>query len=482
MRRLLLRPARAGLGLSLLIVVLVASLAVGCDQPSPTATPTVEPPKVVLELVGPTGAKSLTMEDLKALPAVEGWAGIKNSVGRISLPEKHRGVLLQDLCALVGGLTPDKAVEMVGADGYFMTLSYKEVVQGKLVTYDPGTGKEIDFAETLRTIIAYEREGQPLPDASDGALRFAAISARNNQIIDGHWTVKWLNKLVVKDVTRDWTLHLEGQVVEEMSKATFESGATPCCHRRIWTDEAGQIWAGIPLWHLIGRVDDEITHQAGGFNDGLAQMNYTVELVAADGYSVSFDSTRVRYNNNLILVNTLDEKPLEDKYFPLRLVGSDVQQKESIAQITSIILHLPQGVPLPTAVIPGAGATSAVKPSSGSGTVLVISGKVEKELAMTMDDLKTMAIDIKTEHPIEGMGSYSGARIHELLDKAGARADIQFAVLVSGDGARTSMPFGLLDGCPDCLAGFAYDGGLVSVMPTMDCYFWIKDLVRIELE
>lgn len=464
------------------LAVLLVCLIVGCGQTQPTATPSPTPSPVVLELVGPSGTKTLTMEELKALPVEEGWSGIKNSVGRITLPERYKGVSLEYLCGLVGGITPDKAVEMVGSDGYFMTLSYKEVVEGKLVTYDPGTGKEIKFAEPLKTIIAYEREGQQLPAASDGALRFAAISARNNQLIDGHWTVKWLSKLVVKEVTRDWTLHLEGQLVEEMSKSTFESGATPCCHRRIWTDEQGQIWAGIPLWHLVGRVDDDVAHQAGGFNDGIAKLGYSIELVAADGYSVTFDSTRVRYNNDLILVNTLDEKPLEDKYFPLRLVGSDVQKKESIAQITKIILHLPQGVPLPTAVIPVQGVPVATLPASATGPALIIRGQVEKELALTVADLKAMAIEIQTAHPIEGMGTYSGAPIHQLLQQAGAKSGLKFAVLVSGDGARTSMPFGLLDGCQDCLAGFGYDGKLVSVMPTMDCYFWVKDLVAIELE
>ncbi|HNR96452.1 MAG TPA: hypothetical protein PKH89_05690 [Anaerolineae bacterium] len=474
---------------TLMLAVLVLCLAVGCGQPGdhggqtkPTAAPTPPPSPVVLELVGPTGTKTLTMDELKALPVEEGWSGYKNSVGRITLPERYKGVSMEYLCSLVGGLTPERAVEMVGADGYFMTLSYKEAMEGKLVTYDPGTGKEIQFNEPLKTIIAFEREGQPLPAASDGALRFAAISARNNQLIDGHWTVKWLAKLVLKEATRDWTLHLEGQIVEEMSKSTFESGATPCCHRRIWTDEQGGIWAGIPLWHLIGRIDDDITHQAGGFNDGIAKLGYTVELVAADGYSVTFDSSRVRYNNNLIVVNTLDEKPLEDKYFPLRLVGSDVQKKEAIAQITSIILHLPKGVPLPTAVIPAPGAPMPTLPPSSSAPTLVIRGNVEKELTFSMAELKAMAIDLENEHPIEGMGKYSGARIHELLQKAGAKPGIKFAVLVSGDGARTSMPFGLLDGCADCLAGFSYDGRLLSVMPTMDCYFWIKDLVAIELD
>jgi DMSO/TMAO reductase YedYZ molybdopterin-dependent catalytic subunit len=359
-------------------------------------------------------------------------------------------------------------------------MSYNEVVNGELVTYDPGTGSEIKINDPLRVILAYEREGKPLPAESDGALRLAVVSPKNNQVTDGHWTVKWVTKLIIKALSRDWTLNLAGKLSEEMDRATFESGATPCCHRRIWTDETGQVWSGIPLWHLVGRVDDDLQHQAGAFNDVLARQGYTIDIVASDGYTLSFDSARVRYNNNLIVANQMNGQPLEDKYFALRLVGSDLQKKEMVGQIEKIVLHLPESAaPSPwTTPLPGP-ATTVVAPG---GFALTIVGEVEKELALKLEDLRSMQVEIKAEHPTEGMQTYQGARISDLLGKAGLKTGVKYMVLVSGDGARTEMPFGLLDKCPDCLVGFSYDGRLTAVMPTMDCYFWVKDLIRIELQ
>ena len=82
--------------------------------PSPTATPAPAQPTAtaapaVLKLEGPGGTKSLTLDAIKALPVAEGWAGIKSSTGRITVPEPYKGVALNELCKLVGGLTPRPA-------------------------------------------------------------------------------------------------------------------------------------------------------------------------------------------------------------------------------------------------------------------------------------------------------------------------------------------------------------------------------------
>ncbi len=68
--------------------------------PEPTEEVSQEP---ILELIGPDSTISFSMADLKALPATEGMAGIKSSTGKITLPNKFKGVALQDLADLVGG-------------------------------------------------------------------------------------------------------------------------------------------------------------------------------------------------------------------------------------------------------------------------------------------------------------------------------------------------------------------------------------------
>jgi hypothetical protein len=156
----------------------------------------------MLEIVGPAGSKALTLDEVRALPAVKGWAGIKNSVGKITQPVLHKGVLLEELCNLVGGAVPEYAIDVIAKDGYVTALSYDEVIRGNLITYDPISGNEIKIGDALQVIVAYERDGQPLPEASEGPLRLAVISPRNNQVTDGHWAVKWVRQIVLTRISQ----------------------------------------------------------------------------------------------------------------------------------------------------------------------------------------------------------------------------------------------------------------------------------------
>jgi len=38
------------------------------------------------------------------------------------------------------------------------------------------------------------------------------VSDEAKQVVDGHWSVKWVTKLEVKSVGESWNLHLEGAI------------------------------------------------------------------------------------------------------------------------------------------------------------------------------------------------------------------------------------------------------------------------------
>ena len=82
------------------------------------------------------------MGQLQALPAYEGYAGIKSSTGVITPPSKYKGVPLGDLADLVGGITEANGVTIVAKDGYGMTFSYRQIMEDGFTTYDPATGEE----------------------------------------------------------------------------------------------------------------------------------------------------------------------------------------------------------------------------------------------------------------------------------------------------------------------------------------------------
>jgi hypothetical protein len=198
------RSRALSIALALVLILAACQAAAPTPTPAPALPPTVVEPgaTATLEIVGPAGSKTLTMDEVRALPAVKGWAGLKNSVGKITQPTVHKGVSLEELCRLVGGAGPGDAIDVIAKDGYATTLSYDEGIKGNLITYDPISGDEVKIGDALKVIVAYERDGQPLPEASEGPLRLAVISPRNNQVTDGHWAAKWVQQIVVKHVTQ----------------------------------------------------------------------------------------------------------------------------------------------------------------------------------------------------------------------------------------------------------------------------------------
>ena len=297
--------------------------------------------EAVLEVVGADGTKSYSLEELRSLPSTEGYGGLKSSTGRITAPVLIKGVLLEDLFAEVGGLPADAAVGIVAKDGYEMTMSTEQIRSGDFITYDMVTGEEKTIAESLRVVVAYEYDGKPLDPESDGPLRLFAVSPKQNQVIDGHWTVKWVTKVQVKAIVQEWTLMLKGKLTEEMDRSTFESGSAEGCHGQEWTDAEGNKWIGIPLYLLVGRVDDDVAHEGPAYNRELAQAGYTVRITTADGQSIEVSSETMYYNKELIVAYKLNGEPLSEEYWPLRLVGEGIDATDMAGQITAIEALVP---------------------------------------------------------------------------------------------------------------------------------------------
>ncbi|MBU0495471.1 MAG: molybdopterin-dependent oxidoreductase [Chloroflexi bacterium] len=314
---------------------------------APTVAPTVEPTApapgtdVVLELEGLDGTtKSLTMTELQALPAYQGWGGSMSSTGRITPPLQIKGVTIEELAKLVGGLEPGTGVRVVAQDGYAMTFSYDQVAQGDYIVYDPGTGKETETKDRLRTVVSYLRDGKPNDPDKDGTLRIALLNDDQLQVTDGHWWVKWVHRIEIKSLAEDWTLDLEGARSETMDRASFESCAAPGCHGVTWKDDMAQTWTGVPLWLLAARVDDETEHGDGAYDRDLADTGYQVDIVVADGYTASVDGKQIKDNTDFIVAYLVNDNPLDDKDFPLRLVGPAAVKKLGVGQIARIVVHV----------------------------------------------------------------------------------------------------------------------------------------------
>jgi DMSO/TMAO reductase YedYZ molybdopterin-dependent catalytic subunit len=146
-------------------------------------------------LVGKSGEqKVLSYQEIRALPAQEAQGGFFTTVGVVNGPYEVKGVLLQDLCALVGGVTANDAVEISAKDGYSMIFDYKQLT-GDIPTYDPVTIHELPHERQV-VLLIYEQDGKPLSDSDGKPLRLAAVGSER-LLTEGHNWVKWVNKIEV---------------------------------------------------------------------------------------------------------------------------------------------------------------------------------------------------------------------------------------------------------------------------------------------
>jgi len=463
--------------------------------PIPTETPlppSPTPAKVVLEVVSPTGSKSLTMADLEALPATEGQAGIKSSTGKITVPALFEGISLIDLANLVGGLQPEMGMDIVAKDGYIMTFSHDQINNGDFISYDPATGDEKKEPEKLTVIVAYQREGQPIPEDGEGPLRLAIISEKNNQVTDGHWSVKWINKVELKPLGKEWNLKMNGILEKEVDRNSFQSCASPSCHQATWKDDKAQIWAGVPLWRLVGEVDDNIEHEGLAYNEKLADIGYLIQIIATDGYSVTLESAMTKRNNDLLVAYVVNENPLPDKYFPLRLVGNQLKKNQLIGAIDSINLiidpklaaELKAATPPPTAE-PTPEPTKPAEPAAALAPGdFLLTGAVEQEVLLKESDLKEMnVVKITAEHPKKGKMDFDGVLLSELFALAKPKPEATTAVITASDGYTAEVALADIVNCPNCLLAFTDEVGVYQlVLPDLPSNTWVKQVVKIEFK
>lgn len=151
----------------------------------------------------------------------------------------------------------------------------------------------------------------------------------------------------------DWTLQLSGARETTINKAFFEEGlaCSSSGHQVFWTDGDGNTWGGVPLWLLVGMVDDDpdVGPYHFNFNDELAAQNYEINVIGGDEWVATLDSAAIADSDGYIVANTLNGEalpPLTEggkPCWPLYLKGSAVFGGQQVGNIVRIELSgLPQ--------------------------------------------------------------------------------------------------------------------------------------------
>jgi DMSO/TMAO reductase YedYZ molybdopterin-dependent catalytic subunit len=335
------------------LAVAVVALAAAFSPGTPQARAT-DP--VVLTVTGNGQTKTFTMTELQALTHYTGWFGFVNSAGTVYPPEPVVGVRMTDVLAEVGGMSTLNACDVTATDTYGMTFTYGQVVantdvQMYDVVDDGGKNKAVaaDSKSPWAFVLVWEQNGAPLP-ADVGPLRLVVAQEANvNQVVDGHYAVKWVDRVTLRGAVAEWKVKMYGlrqkngkRQTYTLDRGSYDSCATPGCHGQSWVNPTTQkTWSGVPLFLCIGKVDGGPGHDSyNAYNEALALRGYRIKLVSATGKYAIFGSRPVRNKTNIVLANKLMGSDLTSTMYPLKLVGPTrlVPSRSSIGRITKIYL------------------------------------------------------------------------------------------------------------------------------------------------
>jgi DMSO/TMAO reductase YedYZ molybdopterin-dependent catalytic subunit len=232
-------------------------------------------------------------------------------------------------------------VTIVGSDGYGMTFSYDQIMNRGFTAYDAATGAELKPAADLTVIVAYWHDGKPL-GVDEGPLRLVVAEPKpGGQVVDGHWSVKWIDIISVTKASAQWDVQVQGAQATDIDKATYVNCASPGCHGSGWIDARGKRWEGVPLYLVAGMVDGGKRHGPGAYDAALAKKGYKIQLETADGKVVTIDSRAIAGKTEVVLSGKLDGGELPDAYFPLRLVGPGLSEAQMPGRIQRIVVRVP---------------------------------------------------------------------------------------------------------------------------------------------
>jgi len=190
---------RKMLAVIVIVVVVVACASVAAVYLIPSKkTSTVNLPSMSLTVVGADGQqKVLTQKDIAALQSYTGKGGSVGRGGMVMNVGTYTGVKLSDVCNLVGGISSGESLTVNCSDGYTVSFTYDQVVNGKgFNTYD-SSGNAATPTHPIYLILAYQYNGTNLPSGS-GPLKTMVIG-QDGLLSDGKIAA---NMVIGVDITK----------------------------------------------------------------------------------------------------------------------------------------------------------------------------------------------------------------------------------------------------------------------------------------
>ncbi|MBT8508668.1 hypothetical protein AZH53_09650 [Methanomicrobiaceae archaeon CYW5] len=229
----------------------------------------------------------------------------------------------------------DYEVEVIAGDGWSTTLS------------------SVDIARNDGYIVANTLNGTELPLLTDGGKPFWPLQLKGAAVFGGQQVgnIARIELTGLPAPAEGWTLAMAGEVGDTITQSEFEEGlACPGSGHLVTYIDGDDTWSGVPLWVLLGAIDDYELYDHWTFNDGVAAGNYTINVIAEDGYTRTFYADDVARNDGYIVANMLNGTELDaEGGYPLKLIGPAVTSGKdkvgSIAAIEILELQTPAAAP-----------------------------------------------------------------------------------------------------------------------------------------
>jgi len=134
-------------------------------------------------------------------------------------------------------------------------------------------------------------------------------------------------------------------------------------------------------------------------------------------------------------------------------------------------------------LLAGCGEGASVPAESEEGdAALTVSGAVDQELSLSMDDLQGMeTVDVEYTGKDDETEAYTGVPVNDLLSEASLGGDASAVVFVASDGYEAELPLSDLEGCSDCVVAFDGDE-LRMVLPGFSGKVQVKGVVEIQVK
>ncbi len=269
-----------------------------------------------LTLVGKEGDELvLDYSSLKSLSSTSGRVRSQNKLGNWGNTEAFRGVPMEVLVEMVGGMNPGDELRVTSHDGYYQDYTYYNVypdldllsIQGQFIMACVSDEEEIPkWSHGPRTIFLAPDEEFSNTDAmytsGIGQGYFSNPSAGGRSVRNA-WKVEVRPG---RSPGEEWVLSMIGSTSKNLSRTEFETLGHGL--RRNVTDPQGNLWEGVPLWRLLGLIDGDPRRGDDSFNNSYAQLGYEVRLQGNSEFSLR--SQEVAQNDAMVVADRLNGSSL----------------------------------------------------------------------------------------------------------------------------------------------------------------------------